>query len=222
MDSSFPQTPWSLIAQAAADGDDRAALLRQLLERYWQPVHRAIHFGWSVPEPRARELVSAFLHRMLDPALLAALDPEQTRFRDLIKAKLLEFMTEATRGLDLRSPAPPFELAELGDVPPSQGDPVEVFDEQWALLVIHRALERLKQATAEQQPHVYYVFEACDVQGKRPSDAELAQELSIDAESVQPTLQRARRLFRRFIAEEITQYAADQGRAQEELKWLLH
>ena len=148
MESTFPDTPWSLIAEAATSGGDRAALLRQLLERYWQPVHRAIRFGWRIPEPRARELVSAFLRRMLGPALLAALDPEQTRFRDLLKAKLLEFMTDATHELEARECAPPFELAEVGDVPPSSGDPAAVFDEQWALLVIHRALERLRQTTA--------------------------------------------------------------------------
>jgi hypothetical protein len=222
MESTFPDTPWSLIVQAATSSDERAALLRQLLERYWQPVHRAIHFGWKVPEPRARELVSAFLHRMLDPALLATLDPDLTRFRDLLKAKLLEFMRDATRGLDARDCVPPFDLAELGCVPPSNGDPDAVFDEQWALLVIHRALERLKQATAARQSYVYAVFEAWDVRGERPSDTELAQRLAIEAVTVQPALQRARQLFRRFAAEEVQQYASDQDRAREELKWLLH
>jgi hypothetical protein len=221
MEPAFPNTPWSLIAEAAASGGERAAPLRQLLERYWQPVHRAIHLGWKIPEPRARDLVSAFLRRMLDPALLAALDPAQVRFRDLLKAKLIEFMANAAHALDARESAPPFELAEMANLPPSSGDPAAVFDEQWVLLVIHRALERLRQATAAKQPHVHAVFDAWDVRGERPADAELARRLGIDAEAVQPALQRARLLFRRFAAEEVQQYSGEHASAREELKWLL-
>ncbi len=222
MEPAFPDTPWSLVAEVAASSGERTAALRQLLERYWQPVHRAIHFGWRVPEPRAQQLVSAFLRRMLDPALLGALDPAQIRFRDLLKAKLIEFMADAAHALDAREYAPPFELAEVAGLPPSHGDPAAVFDEQWVLLVIHRALERLRQTTVAKQPHVHAVFEAWDVRGERPADTELARRLDIDPEAVQPALQRGRLLFRRFAAEEVQQYSAEHASAREELKWLLH
>jgi hypothetical protein len=223
MQSLFPETPWSLIAQAADGSSDKQDLLRQLLERYWQPVYSTMRLVWNVPEREVRDLVQTFLGGLLDPDLLASLDPQQTRFRDFLKAKLHEFMTSraATAG-HIGTPSRRLQLADLIEVPASTGGSDEVFDEQWMLLVIHRALARLEQATRAKQSYVYQVFAAWDVRGERPADDELARALNIEAAAVQPALQQSRRMFRRFVAGEVSEYAGDQDHAREELQWLLH
>lgn len=223
-DSVFPATPWSLIAQAADGAGEQKELLRALLERYWQPVYRTMRLGWQVPDSEAESLVHTFLLGLLDSETLSKLDPEQTRFRDFLKSKLQNFMSRYDRTTEPEAPSRPqrFELSEFVEVPDSAGDPGEIFDEQWILLVIQRAIRGVAEATRAKQPHVFAVFEAWDVRGECPADEKLAEALAIDPAAVQPALKLARRLFRRFVISEVHEYSGDQARAREELKWLLH
>jgi len=220
MASLFPQTPWSLVAQAADGHAERRAALQLLLEQYWQPVHNTIRFGWDIDEAETDTLVQRFFNVLLRPDTLAKVDPQTTRFRDFLKAQLNDFM-RARDAEDRTVVREPLLLSAPIATPATTGDPDTVFDEQWVLLVFHRALERLRSTATANGPDQYRVFEARDIHGNRASDADLARELGIPPGNMAMLLKEARRSFRRYVTAEVQQYTAEEPHAREELKWLL-
>lgn len=221
-DSLFPETPWSLIARAANAEGDPAALIRPLLERYWQPVYESIRQGLQCSDADALLLVERFLDQLLQPQILATLDPTTTRFRDIVRSHLADFMAEQPTLIAEQVPAikGKFNLVERVDTGTSHGSPEQIFDEQWTLLLFQRSIDQLKMAAAATP--LFEVFKAHDITGERPPNAELAARLSIEVAEIEPLLFSARRQFRGFLISEVLAYSAEQDHTQAELDWLLN
>jgi len=223
MTSLFPDTPWSLVARVAGGNGDTAAVVKPLLERYWQPVFESIKQGWQLSDEQAIGLVDDFLHHFLQPEQLQKLDPAQVKLRSVVRDRLIDFMQ--VQNIPQAQPKTFAELswqfAEHVETPASLGTIDEIFDEQWTLLLFHRALLQLQSACHDSADARYQIFVAHDVHGERPSNQQLARRLDISADTIDSLLFAARRQFRGFLLVEISQYNATQADTQAELAWLL-
>lgn len=217
-DSLFPETPWSLIARGVGgENEEQKEALRQLLSAYWRPIFCCIRYGWQKDEQEAKDLCESFLSRLVHDPELGELSQGYARFRDFLKQKLKAFMQDPRPGKKTSGVA--FEGAITEEY--EQRNPEEVFDQDWMLVIIEKTIQKLKLGLGEtHRPH-FEIFKVFDIEGHRPDPSELAKTLEIEQSQVLPMLFDARRRFRRYVIEEIHEYATDHDDAVEELAWLL-
>ncbi|NND59505.1 MAG: hypothetical protein HKN49_04480 [Gammaproteobacteria bacterium] len=221
--NAFPETPWSLVAQGmAGDAEQRRIALERLFSLYWQPVWCAVRYGWDTERDETTLLVKTFFELELSNALAAdnAIDGHG-RFRDFLRERLQAFMDNRDK-ITASSTGRDFIDFTSADSLSAEGVEVhDIFDEQWAQSLIERAVQRLENNLAGEQRNIFEIFRAHDIDGERPDNEALAQRVGIDPELVTPALYDARRRLRRYLVEEIHEYALDQDDALRELQWLL-
>jgi RNA polymerase sigma-70 factor (ECF subfamily) len=144
-DGRFVDTRWSVVARAGgADHAEARAALAWRVERYWEPLRRAAR-RWGCDEHQAEDAVQDFCCRLVERrADLGAVAPGPSRFRSW----LLVVFRNAVNDYRDRSAAAKrgggvAELdARLLDPPaPPRGD--ELFDRDWAVALLARAVDRL-------------------------------------------------------------------------------
>ncbi len=144
--SGFATTQWSLLLAARADDVNAAAALSGICAQYRAPVldyiRRAGH-----SQSDAEDLTQAFFVRFLERRADHAADPQRGRFRQLLRLQLRHFLCDSyaagqaiKRGAGLLVNAPNFEQAADPALPPERS-----FDRSFALSVIDRALQRLRE-----------------------------------------------------------------------------
>lgn len=222
-DTAFPLTPWSSIVRGAGgDAEARNESLKELLASYWLPIYATVRCGFESEPDEARDRVQEFFYELLRGDLLKGLDPETGRFREVLKAKLSEFMgrvgQEADRPAPQETSVADLATAEPMDVRP--GAPEAVFDEAWLELLFERALERLDaEKDAETEAGSLRIFHRVDVVPSSGDPARIADELGLEEEEVRTRLLEGRKRFRRAVAILIQEYAVDDRDAREELRW---
>jgi hypothetical protein len=215
----YPDTPWSLIVQAGTDGQTQRALFRTLLQQYWQPVHAVLRAQVDLPAEQLQALLAEFFAEVVGSQWLRELTPEQGQFRTALRSHLIEFLDSGRAAQVPKSVRPSdMALAKELDLPRSEGEPAQVFDEQWTLLVFLRAVETLKSSASKEAARAFVLV---DVEAE-VSEAQLARAMGSSVAQAQAWLRTGRAMFRRLITDAVRQYVADDAHSQEELDWLLH
>src|SRR5688572_22330144 len=148
----FQNTRWSLVLRAGTQPSKAAdEALATLCEMYWYPLYAFLRRrGYSAED--AKDLTQAFFVRLLEKQVLSQADPDRGRFRSFLLASLKNFVanerdreTAKKRGGDAPILPLEFETAEGRFVlePPTQETPEKVFDRQWAMTLLDRAMKRL-------------------------------------------------------------------------------
>ena len=92
-DSLFPETRWSLVAQAMGGEDEQAKqALKELLKAYWPPIFSALKFGWNKDDTEATRLCDAFLSQVINQSDLKAASESGKPLRTYLKQALADFM----------------------------------------------------------------------------------------------------------------------------------
>jgi RNA polymerase sigma-70 factor (ECF subfamily) len=143
----FATTRWSMVIDAAGNGDSARDALTALCEIYRPPVLAYVRAHLHRGED-AEDLVQDFFAQLLERDLAARADPERGRFRAFLLTSLKNFLVNEhervnalRRGGGLQMlPATAFE-----SVPDSHAGPDEAFDLEWARTVLREGLRRLQQ-----------------------------------------------------------------------------
>ena len=94
-DSLFPETRWSLVAQAMGGEDEQAKqALKELLKAYWPPIFSALKFGWNKDDTEATQLCDAFLSQVINQSDLKAASESGKPLRTYLKQALADFMAK--------------------------------------------------------------------------------------------------------------------------------
>lgn len=205
----FPETPWSLLARQAAGVPEDQNAMRELLQLYWQPVFCAIRDGWRITSSDAGSLCDQFLAEQLSPQNVAATEP-RSRFRLHLKSELIRFMGSDPQP-DPRASLSGVSIDTTIAAEQVDGEPENVFDERWMLVVFRQALERTRDRLSD-APDAYDALVRTDVE---PSDD--ATPVADDDHN----LRLARTSFRRELVELVYQSVSSLDDAREELRWLL-
>ncbi|MGH9464212.1 MAG: RNA polymerase sigma factor, partial [Thermoanaerobaculia bacterium] len=149
----FPTTAWSLIAKVHGRLSTEAeAALASLCEAYWYPLYRYAQVrGYRADD--ARDLTQGYFALLLEKHYLADVRPREGRFRAFLLSSFSNFLSkerDRTRALKRGGGKAPLALdaAASDGAPPEVVDrltPEAVFERQWALAVLERALERLRR-----------------------------------------------------------------------------
>jgi RNA polymerase sigma factor (sigma-70 family) len=227
--SQFPTTRWTLVI-AAGDPhrkEARSALV-SLCENYWYPLYAYLRRR-GYPADQAQDLTQEFFIRVLEGRYLDRADPEKGRFRSFLLSSLKFFVAdEEDRQHALKrggGAAVPLEFS-LGEKryqrePAHDETPERIFERRWALSVLDRAVEKLRNEFVQhgRQEH----FELLKVFLLGQSDAPyaaLAREMNTSEGALKVAIHRLRKRYREVFRQEIADTVADPAEVESELRYL--
>jgi RNA polymerase sigma factor (sigma-70 family) len=232
--AAFLPTRWTLVLRARGESPAAQAALSELCEAYYAPVLTFIrHTGRD--EDAARDLTHEFFARLLARHGLDTVDPARGRFRSFLLGAVKHFLADhhdraraGKRGggqplVSIEAGAASDTTAALQIPDPAGPPPDTIFDRQWALTLIERALNGLADELAASGKAAHFDTLKPWLLGEVPSlsQADAARELSLTEGAVKVAIHRLRKRFRELVRGEIAQTIADPSHAGDELRYLV-
>jgi len=232
--ANFAPTRWTLILRARGETPAARAALSELCEAYYQPVLRFLRCEGR-EEDAARELTQEFFARSLARGGFDQADPQRGRFRTYLLGTFKHFLAdqrkrehrlkrgggiiaESLDAADLTDESPSLQVADT-----ALPSPDALFDREWALAVMARALAVLEKEfiLAGKAPQ----FDTLKpwLMGDAPtmSQADAARQLGLSEGAVKVGIHRLRKRFRDAVRTEISQTLRDPSLVDEELRHLI-
>ena len=225
----FPTTHWSRIIAA---GDPDAPLSREALaelcQAYWFPLYAYIRRRGHDPD-RAMDLTQDFFVRLLEKGILAVADPTRGRFRAFLRAVCADFLANrrdwdnALKRCGGRAIVP-IDTAEAegryAREPAHELTPERIFDRTWALVLLGRVLERIREEyRLAGQPLTFEVLSPVLTDGSRAvSYATLAARLGMTEGAVRVAVHRLRRRYGERLREEIAATVDEPAEVDDEIR----
>ena len=227
----FRTTDWSMVAAAGSSKDPASSqALERLCTIYWYPVYAFVR--WHRHDASAaQDLTQEFFTRLIERRSIGVASPERGRFRSFLLASLKNFLANqrdhdraAKRGggyafLSLDS--------ESGEIryrrePVDNRTPDKAFETRWALAMLGRSLERLREETGRRHNPERFARLSRFLTDSSPDDSyrRVADELGWTESAVKAAVHRMRRLFGRLLRDEVGRTVDDPGRIDEEIRYL--
>ncbi len=148
--AEFQSTCWTLVLTAAeGDPEARQTALERLCSGYWPPVYAYIRRRGQ-GEEEARDLTQEFFARLLEKGWLQAADPTRGKFRAFLLTTLKRFLADVHDWAVRQKRGGgavhiPLDWEEAEAIREPAESPEAAFDRRWALTVLWKAGERLRE-----------------------------------------------------------------------------
>jgi RNA polymerase sigma-70 factor (ECF subfamily) len=230
-EARFPTTCWSRVVAAGDPGAPGAReALADLCRAYWYPLYAYVrHRG--LPPDQAQDLTQDLFARLLEKGVLAAANPSRGRFRAFLRAVCADFLANRRDrenalkrgGGRIFIPIDPDDAeSRYAREPAHELTPERVFDRAWALTLLGRALERLREEyCAGGQAASFEALSPVLTDGPRAvSYAALAAGLGTTEGAVRVAVHRLRRRYGEGLREEIAATVDDPAEVDDEIRAL--
>ena len=227
--SQFPATRWTLVVAA---GDPRRkearSALVSLCENYWYPLYAYLRRR-GYPADQAQDLTQEFFIRVLEGRYLDRADPEKGRFRSFLLTSLKFFVAdeEDRRSAHKRGGGVlvPLEFSSGEDryqrEPAHNETPERIFERRWALSVLDRVVERLRQEfILHGRPEHFERLKVCLLGHSDAPYSALALEMNTSEGALKVAIHRLRKRYRDLFRQEIADTVADPADVESELRYL--
>ncbi len=227
----FATTRWTLVIKAGREttpgGRDALA---QLCELYWPPLYAyARRRGYSVEQ--SQDLTQAFFARFLEKHDVQDADERLGRFRSFLLTAFKHFIANEhdREHASKRGGGHVFVPLQLDDAearyaaePSDALTPEAIFERQWALGVMDRAMTSLKEELVASGKQAMYERLKGLMLGEKDEGgyAAIAQALGMTEGAVKVTVHRLRRKFRDLVRTQIAGTVSDDAEIEEELRYL--
>ncbi|MFG0333862.1 MAG: RNA polymerase sigma factor [Maioricimonas sp. JB049] len=226
----FATTRWSLVVAARGSGDESTAALEDLCQAYWYPIYAYIRRR-SRDVHEAQDLTQTFFGHVLEKGTIAAANQQRGRFRAFLLTACRRFLINeaeragaAKRGGGCRTLSLDFELGEsrYGTQAIDTDSPERLYEQQWALTLLGRVIERLRQEMSAKgkadQFEVLKTFLAGTPRDGRLAAA--ANRLGMSEGAVKVAAHRMRQQYRELLRSEIAGTLADPTETEDEIRSL--
>ena len=232
MGHEFQTTRWSLVLAAGEIGTSESkAALSDLCEAYWFPLYGFLRRqGCDADE--ARDLTQGYFLALLEKNYLDDVRPDAGRFRSFLLASLKHFVSKQRdraraqkRGGGATSV--PIDLASAEEryayEPRADGNPETLFERQWALTVLERAMTRLGKEFEEAGKADRFLHLKSLLTGAAPQIPyrRIAEQLGTTEATVKVTVHRSRRRLGQLIRTEIAETVSTPADVDDEVRYLL-
>jgi len=232
MGSEFVTTSWSqvLAARSGSSTESREALA-SLCQAYWYPLYAFVRRQGYDPD-EARDLTQGYFAMLLERKYLDDFDPEVGRFRAFLKTSVKHFLSkerDRVRALKRggRAEIVPLDPSDAetryGHEPVDRTNPEEVFERQWALMVLERTMTRLRRELEDQGKSKEFEHLKNLLTGAEPRVPyqKLATELGTSEGAVKTSVHRLRRRFGELLRTEVAETVRSPEQVDDELRYLL-
>jgi RNA polymerase sigma-70 factor (ECF subfamily) len=223
----FPSTRWTLILSARESPEACRAVLNELLSTYWRPLYLYVRRK-GYDRAFAEDAVQGFLVHLLERDFLTRLDPTRGRLRSYLRTAMDHYLVNLhqrdrakKRGGDVITVPIDFEMAErtLAEAP---AEPESAFNREWALILMERALEKLRiEFESGQRRAPFSAVAEFFRPGDAPSYQEVAARHGMTIPQLKSLLHRSRTRFRELVEQEAADTVAEPGHTSIELGELL-
>lgn len=230
--ANFAPTRWTLVLRARGESVEARGALSELCEAYYQPVFRFLRREGR-EEDAARELTQEFFARLLAGGGLGAADPRRGRFRSYLLGAVKHFLSNqrdhdqrqkrgsgvAPESLDAQTGTETtLQVADHASTPDDT-----LFDREWALAVMDRALQSLAaEFTSADKAEQFTALKPWLVgDAATLPQAEAAGRLGVSESAIKVAIHRLRKRFRELIRAEIAQTMENPAEADAELRYLV-
>jgi RNA polymerase sigma factor (sigma-70 family) len=226
-------TRWSAIllsAQSQAPGSDQAR--EEFCRLYWYPLYAFIRRrGYNADD--ARDLTQGFFLFIFDHKALQRATPTKGKFRSFLLGSLKNYLSNEYQRENAikRGGKIDFVPVDFNDgedrysrEPADSLTPEKIFDASWALTLLRRAIEDLKDEYSAQGKAT--VFETLrpflDVSGaaQAPSYEIVAEKLGVSGAGVKTLIHRLRKRYSEILRESVAQTVTDPGEIDDEIRSL--
>jgi DNA-directed RNA polymerase specialized sigma24 family protein len=228
----FHTTRWTRVCLAKADSEDGRRALADLCDAYYEPVVAYLRRVLRDPDA-ARDMSHAFFAAMLEGGTIETADPERGRFRFYLLGAVKHFLSHqreadqrlrrggGVRPLSLDADTEGLPALEVAD--DERMSPDAVFDRQWAVTVLARAMDALKaECVADgkgewlERLRPWLLGES--VHGDQAAAAEA---MGMGVGALRVAVHRMRHRFRHHVKSEVAGTLKDQAAIEDEMRALL-
>ena len=224
----FPETSWSLVVAAGQQTSDRSMqALEKLCSIYWYPVYAYLRRKGQDVEA-ARDLTQEFFTRLVEKNYIATADHERGRFRGFLLMAVKRFLlnegdrerTQKRGGGARRDSLDAQSAEDRYRSEPSHGiTPEALYERRWALMVLERTLDRLKDRYSDDRLKVMMPFLAGEA--ARGGYERAAAEMGVSEGSLKVAVHRLRRHYQAALREEIAETVARESDVAGEIQYLI-
>jgi RNA polymerase sigma factor (sigma-70 family) len=227
--SRFPTTRWTLVV-AAGDPHRKEAssALVSLCENYWYPLYAYLRRR-GYPADQAQDLTQQFFMRVLEGRYLDRADPAKGRFRSFILTSLKFFVADEgdrdrahKRGGGMLVPLEFSSGEERYRREPAHDEtPERIFERRWALSVLDRVVERLRDEFAQHGRPEHFERLKLFLLGQSDAPyAAVAREMNTSEGALKVAIHRLRKRYRELFRQEIADTVANPAEVESELRYL--
>ncbi|MGB9603943.1 MAG: RNA polymerase sigma factor [Limisphaerales bacterium] len=232
---AFAPTRWTLVLRCRGDSEEARAALSELCSIYYRPVFEFLKHDCG-DEEKARELAHEFFARILQSGGIDNVDPQRGRFRSYLLGALKHFIIERRRFENRKKRGGDAIIESIDAVLETEESTLQcqinettqsfteyVFDYNWAITVVARALEsvekRYREEGREQVFETLKIWLTGAIEGNSQSEA--AAKLGLSESAIKVAIHRLRKRFREAVKFEISQTIPETDNVEEELKYLI-
>ena len=229
----FITTHWSAVllsAQSQAPGSDKAR--EEFCQLYWYPLYAFIRRRGYNPDD-ARDLTQGFFLFILGRKALQRATPEKGKFRSFLLGSLKNYLSnEYQRANAIKRGGKidfvPVDFSDGEDrysrEPADSLTPEKIFEANWAMTLLERAIEQLKAEYSAQGKET--IFETLrpylDLSGmsQAPSYEVVAEKLKVSGAGVKTLIHRFRKRYSEILREAVGQTITDPSQIDDEIRSL--
>jgi RNA polymerase sigma factor (sigma-70 family) len=226
----FATTHWSVVLAAASQPESQEPW-EELCRGYWYPLYAFIRRDGYTPHD-AQDLTQEFLARLVHKRQLEGIQAGRGKFRSYLLVTLKHFLSDdrkrsgaKKRGGDYILVSFDQELAEsrFQNEPGGAVPPESLFDRQWALQLLERVADRLRNRYAERGRELLFRhLEPCLGGSERSqSYAEIAASLRVDEATIKVAAHRLRKEFGAELRAEVARTVSDPAEIDAEIRELI-
>jgi RNA polymerase sigma factor (sigma-70 family) len=235
MPGEFPATRWSMVAAVRRNEGDAPRALAEICRAYWWPLYSfARRSGMNVED--AQDAVQGFFAALIEREGIGRADAERGRLRTFFLAAFKNHMADEydrrttwRRGGRTTTVSIDEVTAEerYANEPRDEDTPEKLFQRQWALLMLQRALETLMQerTAAGRREEMEVLRPFLDASGLSGDAAyeQAAQALGMTVANTRVVVHRLRHRYRRIFQDTVaaTLESEDPAAVEEEMRALL-
>jgi len=230
---AFPTTTWRFIQHLQDSPEADLAALNGFITAYWKPVFCFLRArGYSLHQ--AEDLTQEFFLRLLERDWLHRADPQRGRFRTFLLTVLTRFLADQGPDRAPRQKAFETQVVSISSLisdqertyePPGDETPETIFMKQWAVGLLDKVREQLRQFyQTTGQPAWYELFATLHFAGQseqRLSQQDLAERFGLTRDQGRYALEVVEKRFAHLLRREVGEQVGSDAEVGEEIRELL-
>jgi RNA polymerase sigma factor (sigma-70 family) len=228
---AFTTTHWSIVLEAQGESPAAHEALEKLCRMYWRPIYSFLR-RQGVGPTEAEDITQGFFAQLLERRSFGAVRKEKGRLRSFLLASLKYFLAdEQRRAVAIKRgkgqrliPLEELHADERIEMEPADPlTPEMIYERRWALTVLERVINRLKDEYRAAGNVVLFdsLKQLLPDEPGAPSQAEIAARLGMTENAIRQAFYRFRQRYQSLLREEIANTVATPGDIEDELRHLI-